>query len=285
MKYSILALSLFSFLLFNSCSDSDESDNSNSNTENNNYVVLSSNSKWNYSYTENSNSENVIVEENGNKTIAGKSYTILNNGAILFAGGKNEAQIRKSGNQYIIYDTFSLTSDVSIPLEYAFLDVSKNVGETLSGNFSYTTEPATISQNGFSGTYTITTTIYLDSTMEEKLDTFTVLDTSYSDVLKVNRTTYLKVDLNVSGQYLGININNDTTIAEKQQIGTETMYFANNYGIIQSNSSLNFNDLNINNTISISGINFDISDYINPIKSDLLDSNIETECMLISYEK
>lgn len=261
MKLRILSLALVMISLI-SCSSDDTSVND---TNNSNYFPLTTGNEWNYKNSfiaegesENTNDETLTTTtENDNAYSFSSSADILERGIVtgILVNGNLSKQNGKLiyNGQYEIDLSFYGMENLIIPINnLALYDVNASAGDQLSTisntidqNFNVQGQPVPLSM-----TYSLSTE------QNEILESYTVNNTSYENVLKANVSLSLAVDASFAIITL--------PLLEEQEVLISSNYYAANIGLIYSENatSYNFEDLSQLGIPNIDPINVNSSQSI-----------------------
>jgi len=253
MNTKFFFLALLS-VVFIGCS-SDDSDNPDDSASISNHFPLNTDNSWTYN--------NQTTNQNGNSTSSQETITVasssemqgvtyytlasdaspmeqgfvtglLTNGELTAA----ESQLIFDGEYNIPLSDLGLAGaeNLSIPLANIILyDIDANTGDILTENDNQLTQNLPVPGIGefpFTFEYTIT------STQSDFLESYTVGEETYNDVISATVVLELEVHTNV-----GVNI----TVLAPQDAIQITNYYANNVGLIYSNTDVHyqFEDINL----------------------------------------
>lgn len=271
MKKLNLLFLAFSILLTASCSSDDSNSDENEETTSNYFPLTVSNS-WTYN--------NEFVYEDGNTTNTqetlsisslieeqGVSYYSLNSDASIedqgfVTGLLANGQLTVADNQLIYNGELELdatnlgivdTENIVIPLiNIIIFDADANVGDELSENEDSFTQSVDIQgvDVPFTFDYTIT------STQNSFYESYTAGEQIFEDVISSNIT----VNIEINASFFGV----DIPVLEPQDAVQITNYYANNVGMIYSETAINYNfeEINIPTISSIPDYQFDITQEI-----------------------
>ena len=215
---SILALSLFSCDVEQLDSSISTGDNGNgSNPTSGDYFPMALNNTWAY----NEGTANSEMKITGTATFNNKSYFKIENSSFLPDATNPEANyqyIRKENSKYYTYNEGSVIILDNIPANFKLSEdiIILNDALPVSGNWtqnimvigSYTYDNQTITMN---------LPLKVEGKILQKITTFSINGTNYTDVIKVELKTTV-----------GVGVDLETSIGE--------IYFAKNIGVIKSNS-------------------------------------------------
>ncbi|MDT0294349.1 hypothetical protein ACFQ3R_01455 [Mesonia ostreae] len=261
MKLRILSLALVMTSLI-SCSSDDTSIND---TNNATYFPLSVGNKWNYinsstaeGEVENTNEETLtLTAENNNAYSFSSSANMLERGVItgILVNGNLTKQNEKliyNGQYEVELSSFGI-ENLSIPIDNLVVyDVNASAGDALS------TISNTINQtlNLQGQDIPLSMTYALHTVQNEILESYTVNNTSYENVLKANVSLNLAVDASL--------VIVTVPLLEEQEVLTSSNYYAADIGLIYSenSASYNFEDLSQFGIPNIDSVNVDSSQSI-----------------------
>ncbi|MGO2358311.1 hypothetical protein [Mesonia sp.] len=238
MKLRILSLALVMTSLI-SCSSDDTSVNE---TNSSNYFPLTTGNEWNYNNSsvvegesENTNNETLTATtENNNAYSFSSSANMLERGIItgILVNGNLSKQNGKLvyNGQYMIDLSFYGMENLSIPINnLTVYDVNASAGDQLS------TLSNTIDQtfNLQGQDIPLTMTYSLNTQQNEILESYTVNNVSYENVLKSTLSVNLAVDASVAIITL--------PLLEEQEVLTSSNYYAADIGLIYSENSVSYN--------------------------------------------
>ena len=251
MKSKFLFLGMLA-VLFVGCS-SEENDNPDENPSISNHFPLNTENSWTYNnetaYQDGTveNSQETISVASSTETQGVTYYTLesdalpmdqgfvtglLTNGELTAA----ESQLIFDGEWTEDLNIFGLTNagNLTIPLSNIILyDINANIGDVLSEKSDEFTQDINIqgADIPFTFVYTIT------STQEEFLESYTVGDQSFEDVISAE----VVVNIEIYANYF-VNI----PILNSQDAIVIKNYYANNVGLIFSTTDVNYQFENIN---------------------------------------
>lgn len=257
---SIFFLVLFTSLFLTSCKEESTSLDTNTNPKtevpNNYYVPIKEGNSWTYESSLNSTSSDKVCIQEGTKTIEEQQFDVISNAAVLLGGTSTDPlNIRKNKNVYISNFDFESVNPYAAKLNvtYNFLDVGANINEIFSNQtFTQTNPEVPFNQDGFVGTYKPIIKYTFESKILDKT-TFTIFGKTYPDVIRVEKKIYLELFLELNGTYTSggktYPINKvPVEVGKKQVVGTETIRFANNYGILTVDANYDYKDYVITET-------------------------------------
>jgi hypothetical protein len=255
----ILIITLFAGLIFISCSNDDDTNEPVITTEKN-YFPLNQGNEWNYATTEHGNQTSKI---DGTETINGLQFSKLNNSLPIF-GVEGNSSIRQDGNKYYGNSSFSFPQ---ISIDYQnqiFFDGDVTAGTVLNSIVDeIVQEPIVVSEGLFNGTITPTIGYNVSVNFVNAYDNLILNGENYEDVIEIRWVFKISSMLNVRDNLGIININHP--LIEEQEAGTLVQYYVNDIGVVRSETNFNLSSITFNTNINIGGVNFDISQYIEPI--------------------
>lgn len=257
-------LILLSALFLPSCKEdsptSDTNTNPKSEVPNNYYVPINAENSWTYDANTivgavETPSEKVCKQE-GTKIIEGQKFDRISNAAVLLGGISTDSlKIRKDKNVYIAnYDFESVNPSASnFNVTYNFLDVGASINDIFSTQtYTQTNSELPINQAGFTGTYKAIIKYTFESKILDK-NSFTIFGKTYLDVIRVQKTVYLELSLELNGTYTKDGKTIPITkvpveVGKKQVVGTEIIRYANNHGILTVNTDFDYSKYIITET-------------------------------------
>jgi hypothetical protein len=255
----ILITTLIASLIFISCSNDDDNTNEPITIEKN-YFPLNQGNEWNYSTTEYGNQTSKIE---GTETINGLQFSKLINSLPVF-GVEGNSSIRQEGNKY--FGNSSLTFP-QISVDYQnqmFFDGDATAGVVLNSIVDeIVQEPIPVSEGLFNGTVTPTIGYNVSISFVNAFDNLMLNGENFEDVIEIRWVFKISSVLNVRDNIGIINLNHP--LIEEQEAGTLIQYYVNDIGVVRSETNFNLSAITFNTNINIGGINFDISQYIEPI--------------------
>lgn len=272
-----LITSLIASLFFISCTNDDDNTNEPV-TIQKNYFPLNQGNEWNYTTTENGDQTTTI---DGIETINGIQFSKLINSLPIF-GAEGNSSIRQEGNKYYGNSSFTFPQ---ISVDYhdeIFFDGDVTSGVVLNSIIDeIAQEPIVVSEGIFNGTITPTIGYNVSINFVNAYDNITLNGENFEDVIEIRWVFKISSVVNVRDNLGIINVNHP--LIEEQEAGTLTQYYVNDIGVVRSETNFNLSSIIFNTNVNIGGINFDISQYIEPIifAFSMGDSNNISE--LISY--
>lgn len=261
MKLRILSIA-FVLISLISCSSDDTSIND---TNNATYFPLTTGNEWNYTNTstaeggiENTNEETLtITTQNNNAYSFSSSANMLERGVItgILVNGsltKQNGKLIYNGEYVVDLSSFDI-ENLNIPIDNLVVyDVNASAGDALS------TISNTINQtlNLQGQDIPLSITYSLNTIQHEILESYTVNNTSYENVLKAD----VSLNLVVNASLVVVTV----PLLEEQEVLTSSNYYAADVGLIYSenSASYNFEDLSQFGIPNIDSIHVDSSQSI-----------------------
>ena len=279
MKYKLnyTMLLILSSLLFWNCSSDDE--NSGTNPQNQNYFPLVVENQWNYENTQTTDeasqtsAETLSVEsesntENGStynlestSTQAGVSFTsILSNGDVF----KNDGKLLLSGNVDLDID------QVEIPnFDINFEDLVVYDTQAVEGSILFTDDQV-LNLPEFND-ISLTLSLSIESKSLGEFQNFDANGELYENVIGSEFIVSIGVDATTTVAPFPFPIT--IAVIEFQEVVNSTNYFANEVGLIQSETNLN-----ISFSEELSQVpNFNLEDISSQIQQALIDYQVSLE--------
>jgi hypothetical protein len=253
-------LIFFSTIFLTSCKEdsptSDANTNSKSEVPNNYYVPVNAGNSWTYGSSLNSVDSKKVCTQEGTKIIEGQKFDRISNAAILLGGiATDSLKIRKDKNVYIAnYDFESVNPSTSkLNVTYNFLDVGASINDIFSTQtYTQINTELPINQVGFTGTYKAIIKYTFESKILDR-NSLTISGKTYLDVIRVQKTVYLELSLELNGTYTKDGKTIPITkvpveVGKKQVVGTEIIRYANNHGILTVNTDFDYSKYIITDT-------------------------------------
>lgn len=258
MKKFLITALIASFI-FISCSNDDDN-TSEPVTIEKNYFPLNQGNEWNYTTTEYGNQTTKIE---GTETINGLQFSTLINSLPIF-GVEGNSSIRQDGNKYYGNSSFTFTEISAVYQNEIFFDGDVTAGVVLNSIVDQIAqEPIVVSEGIFNGTVTPTIGYNVSINFVNGYDNLILNGENFEDVIEIRWVFNISSVVNFTDNSGLININHP--LIEEQEAGTLIQYYVNDIGVVRSETNFNLSAITFNTNINIGGINFDISQYIEPI--------------------
>ncbi|MDO5656559.1 MAG: hypothetical protein Q4G27_10505 [Flavobacteriaceae bacterium] len=272
-----LLLLLLVSLAYISCSG-DDADNG-QNSDSTDYFPITETSFWEYNYQNsnqgNSNSGQFPAMMEGSVVFDGKIYQVLDNTTYL-TGSSNMIFVQKSLNKEITLRPIVEFLGLSLDFEdVAFIKNVMQPGQLLkSTTLQITSESAAIPEgHNLSGTITPVISITLHSRHIDKNSEMRINGQLYENICH-NQLSYdieieylIDATYNSGNQQIPIQLNHQ--LLGNQTFGNLEIWLAKEKGIIKTDYSYSFQNLEMNTTIQTAGLSLDLME----IQPNLLDFN------------
>ena len=233
----LLPFTLFVILFFTSCSSEDDGDNNNNELIAGNYFPSVIGNQWIYD-VENINSEDSNLNYNENDFIqvdteTGNSYTLLANNNLSPAYGTMNS-ILVNGTLTRTDDMLKINSSIDIPIDgFENFDIDFN-NVTLydlnaSSNEEMSNDTGSVSNPYAGGTLTVN--YVLTTTNIGNTNSMTVNGETFPNITRSNMNVEISILLSVTGVQ-------DLTILSSQDVISIDNYFAEDFGLIKSETDI-----------------------------------------------
>ncbi len=255
----ILITTLIASLIFISCSNDDDNTNEPITIEKN-YFPLNQGNEWNYTTTEHGNQTTSIE---GTETVNGLQFSKLINSLPVF-GVEGNSSIRQEGNKYYGNSSF-IFPQISVDYQNEiFFNGDVTSGVVLNSIVDeIVQDPIVVTEGLFNGTVTPTIGYDVSINFVNAYDNLLLNGENFEDVIEIRWVFKISSVVNLTDNSGIININHP--LIEEQEAGTLIQYYVNDIGVVRSETNFNLSSITFNTNINIGGINFDISQYIEPI--------------------